>query len=297
MEESREMKNGIYKISLEEYRNDPCPMPSLSRSVILDLIYRSPAHGWYNHPRLNPDFKPEEGEKKFDIGEASHSLLLEGIDRVAVIEADDWRTKDAKMQREEARKNGLPPLLRHQYDSVLAMVLAAEKQIKECKELGATDLRKDGDSELSYFWKEEDIWLKVRPDWISKDRKIILDYKTTSVSANPENLARIIVNNGYDIQASLYVRGVKAIEGIESKFIFMFQETEEPYLCSFVGLPPDFMEMGKSKCDYGIFLWKECLSTNQWPGYPQRVCWIDRPEWAWIAWDKRAQNITGGENL
>jgi len=286
---------GIYKISSEEYHADPAPEPSLSRSVIKDLIFRSAAHAWFNHPRLNPNYKPEEGEKKFDIGDAGHSLLLEGIDSVAVIEADDWRTKDAKEQRENARKNGLTPLLRHQYDSALEMVLRAERQIENCKELGITNLREEGKSELSYFWQEDGIWLKIRPDWISKDHKIILDYKTTSTNVNPEDIARFIVSMAYDIQDALYTRGVRAIDGIDPKFIFMFQEIEEPYLCSFIGLPPDFMEMGKSKCDYGIFLWRECLSTNKWPGYPNRVCWVDRPEWAFAAWDRRAQNIGEGQ--
>src|SRR3990172_8160 len=274
---------GIYKLTSEEYHSDCCVEPVLSRSVISDLLYRSPAHAWFNHPHLNPNFKPEEGEEKFDIGDAAHSLFLEGLDQIVVIEADDWRTKKAKDERDEARKHGLTPLLKHQYEAVLDMVRVSERQIQECKELGIKDLRSEGDSELSYFWKEDETWLKIRPDWLPRDRKIILDYKTTSVSANPDDLVRTIVANGYDIQAALYTRGVKAVDGTDPKFIFMFQETHEPYLCSFVGLPPEFMEMGRSKIEYGMFLWKECLSSGIWPGYPNKVCWVDAPAWALAA--------------
>jgi len=288
-------KPGRYKISSEEYHLDPCVEPSLSRSVIHDLLYRSPAHAWFNHPRLNPEFKPEV-DIKFDLGTAAHALLLEGVDNAVVIDTDDWRTKAAKEAREEARANGKTPLLRYQYDSALEIIDAAQNQIMKCKEIEITNLRQEGKSELSYFWKEDDVWLKVRPDWISKDHKIMLDYKTTGNSANPENIARMIVNSGYDIQAALYTRGVKAIEGTDSKFVFVFQEIQKPYLCSFVGLPPDFMEMGKSKVEYGIFLWHQCLSKNEWPGYPERVCWIDRPEWAWAVWDLKAQGM-GMEEL
>ena len=288
-------KSGVYHISMEDYQEDPCKIPSLSRSTIIDLISRSPAHAWWNHPKLNSDFKKDEGEKKFDIGQAAHSLLLEGIDNVTVIEADDWRTKAAKEARDQARIEGKTPLLLHQYEEVKILVESAHKQILACKELGITDLQADGDSEMSYIWQEEATWLRVRPDWVSKDRKIILDYKTTGNSANPSEVARLIVSMGYDIQAALYSRGVKAIHGIDPKFIFIFQETKEPYLCSFVGLPPDFMEMGKQKVEYGIFLWQECMRSNQWPAYPSKVCWVDLPAWASVSWEKRATDLGIGE--
>jgi hypothetical protein len=188
-------KPGSYKIRMEEYQNDPCEIPSLSRSTIQDLIYRSPAHAWFNHPRLNPNFKPEEGEKKFDIGQVAHSLLLEGLDNAAVIEADDWRTKAAKEQRDKARSEGKVPLLLHQFEEVGKMVTAADRQIIACKELGIGIISLESEnSETSCIWQEEETWFRIRPDWISKDHKLIVDYKTTGISVNPSELARHIVN-------------------------------------------------------------------------------------------------------
>lgn len=288
-------KSGCYQISMEEYHTDPSEIPSLSRSTIIDLLSRSPAHAWWNHPRLNPNFLQDEGEKKFNLGQAAHSLLLEGIDNVAVVEADDWRTKLAKEARDKARTEGKIPLLLHQYEEVKIIVESANKQILACKELGINDLQKDGDSEDSYFWFEEDTWLRVRPDWISKDWKIILDYKTTGQSANPSDLARLIVNMGYAVQASLYCRGVKAINKTDPKFIFMFQEIDKPYLCSFVGLTPQFMEMGKQQVEFGKFLWQECMASNKWDGYPNRIAWIEPPPWALASWEQKAINIGIGE--
>jgi hypothetical protein len=241
---------------------------------------------------------------KFNIGTASHALLLEGIDTIAVIEAEDWRTNAAKKERDEAYKQGRTPLLRHQYDGAKAMVDVALQSIYGCKELKITDLRADGDSELSWFWKErapgggedQEIWLRVRPDWISKDRKLLLDYKTTGLSANPTDWGRQAVNMGYDIQDSLYCRGVKAIEGIyeklDPKMVFLIQEDHEPYLCSFVGLPPDFLELGKSKVEFGMAIWQECLSSGIWYGYPSQVCWANLPSWASAAWETRAMEIS-----
>lgn len=128
---------GVYKITSEEYHADLCPIPSLSRSTIKDLLFRSPAHAWFNHPRLNPDYK-EQTEEKFDKGTAAHSLLLEGSDNIEVIDADDWRSKAAKDLREVARKEGKTPLLTHQYKESKTMVDSAMDQIRGCKELGIT---------------------------------------------------------------------------------------------------------------------------------------------------------------
>lgn len=285
-----EYKEGIYRIDEKIYHADPCPEPSLSRSTIKELIYHSPAHAKFNHPRLNPFHKEEERER-FDIGNAAHSLLLEGIDNIAVVEADDWRTKAAKEERENARKEGKTPLLKHQYWAAQEMVHAAELQIINCKELGITNLQKDGNSEMSYIWQENGTWFRTRPDWLPKDRKFILDYKTTEYSANPSDYARIAISTGLDIQAALYTRGVQKLDGIDPKFILIVQEVQEPYICSFIGFTPQFMEMGRSKVDYGVFLWRACLNSGVWNGYPTSVCWIEPPAWGLTAWEGRASEI------
>jgi hypothetical protein len=288
---------GIYKLSMDEYQADPCIEPSLSRSILQMLIYKSPAHAFVNHPRLCKDIamRPEEKLEKFDLGSAAHSLFLEGLDIAVLVDGDDWRKKEAREARDKARSEGKIPLLLDQYEKVQKMVTIANKAIFECDELKIGSLKLQGDSEESYFWKEEDIWLRIRPDWVSHDKKIILDYKTTAQSANPNDLARTVINMGYDIQSALYTRGVHAICQSDPKFIFVFQETVEPYLCSIIALPPDFMEMGKSKVEYGIFLWQECLRMGKWPGYPSQVSWINLPAWASVAWEQRATEIGGVE--
>ncbi len=286
-------KAGIYKISNEEYHSgNLCSTPCLSRSVIKDLLYKSPAHAWHNNQDLNPNFKPDDHAGKFDVGTVSHDLLLEGLDCCSIINAEDWKSKVAKEAREIARLEGKTPLLKKQYDEALVMVKAAERQIYGCKELGISSLKADGDAELSYIWQEEGLWLKARPDFITTDRNILLDYKTTGTSANPSDIARHIISMGYDLQSYFYTRGVKAIEKTNPKLIFVFQEVSEPYLCSFIGLPPEFLEMAKSKVNFAIGLWRECLRMDTWPGYPNQVCYPDLPPWASASWETIAQGIS-----
>ena len=282
---------GIYKISNEEYHGKGlCPKPALSRSTIHDLLFKSPAHARYNNIDLNPAYK-KDNDRSFDLGKAAHEILLEGSENIQVIEAQDWRKKDTQEVREIALKEGKTPLLTKQYQRAVDMVSVAEKAIRDCKELGIANLRNDGESELSFVWQEDKTWFRVRPDWISKDRKLIVDYKSTDASANPSDWARMAVNMGYDIQNALYVRGVNVLEKTAPKFVFLVQETYEPYLCSFIALPPEFLEMGKQKVDYGIFLWRQCMDRDEWPGYPSKVCWINPPTWALSSWEAHAAEI------
>ena len=262
----------------------------LSRSTLNDLLSKTPFHAWLNHPQLNPNYVSEE-KAAYDIGTAAHSLLLEGIDCVEVIEADDWRTKAAKEARDLAYKDGKTPLLLKNYIAVKEMVRAAERQISECKELDIIDLESQGFSEQTYTWKESGIDYKSRLDWISKDKKLILDYKTTGISANPEDFGRSIISAGLDIQESLYRQAVKKVDGIDAKFVFCVQETEPPYLMSFIALPPEFQAMGESKIIKGSILWQECMAANDWPAYPKRICYPDLPVWALNQWESKIERM------
>jgi hypothetical protein len=272
---------GVYNLSPEVYHGaEIFPAPMLSRSVIKDLLDKSPIHAWTNHPALNPRLaEEEEAEPKFDIGTAAHSLFLEGYDCVAIIEADSWRTNAAKEERANARHCGKVPLLRKEWEKVSRMVEAAKRQLAECKDLQVKDLQAEGMSEQSLIWEEDGIWLKIRPDWMPTDCGYILDYKTTGKNANPEGIGAHIVSMGYDIQDAFYRRGVMALTQTAPKFCLMFQEAVEPYVCSFVSLNPEFAAMGESKVERGINLWRKCLGADEWPGYPTQICYPDPPTW------------------
>lgn len=277
---------GAYKISSGIYHSDPVETSSLSRSIIMDLLFKSPAHARINHPRLNPNYKPKENGK-FDPGQVAHGLFLEGIDRACIIEADDWRTKAAKEARDEARNNGLIPLLAKQYEVVGEMVKVAHRALNESEIAGIFD---DGDAEMTYVWQEGGVWCRALVDKVSKDRQYILDLKTTSASANPEDFIRHILNHGYDIQSVFYSRGVSAIEGTDPKFIFLVQEDEPPFLCSFIALSPQFKEMANQKIIRGMDLWRTCMGSGEWPGYPNKICWVEPPPWA-LTWEMRSTFI------
>lgn len=286
------MKQGVYKITNDNYHNHFCDEPTLSRGVITDLL-SSPAKAWWNHPQLNPLCAEPSNERKFDLGSAVHDYVLEGGNAVHVVFGyDDWKTKAAREEAERANKNGKIPLLEKQFVTVKKISDSVIATIKNCTELGITDLQTDGDAELSYIWQEDGVWLKIRPDWISNDKRLILDIKTTGKSAHPDEFSRHAADMGYDIQDAIYKRGVKAIDGVNAEFIFIVVETSEPYLCCPVGLSAEFQELGRQKVDAGIALWKHCLKTGRWPGYiTNRVCWTEVKPWSIAAWESKKFDI------
>lgn len=263
------MTPGLVQMPMAEYLADPCPTPSLSAGIAHTLITQSALHAKWAHPKLSPSYKQEE-DGRFDIGTAAHSLILEGVDKVAVCEFDDWRSKAARQAREDARRNGFTPLLTKHYEAVKAMVLAAANYMASC-ELKAAFAQ--ATPELTCLWQEGDLWMRARPDLTSADRKVIVNYKTTEI-AEPESFARRMIGLGYDLSAVFYERGMKAI-GYPVEQFFLAQEVTPPYACALVGLSDPMREIANGKLDYALTLWAHCMKTDQWSAYPSTVYYAE----------------------
>lgn len=279
---------GVYpRISEEDYHNDPAPAPSLSRSILYQLIFRSPAHAWQEHPRLNPG-RPPRDESKFDLGAAAHDALLCGMERVQPLDFPDWRTKAARDARAAVRATSKLPVLVRQYDAINAMVEAAQAFWSASPDLAGYPFAR-GITECTALWKEaDDTWCRARFDWLAEDRTLILDYKSTLGSANPEQWARAhVVSDGLDIQAAWYTRANQMTSKAgEASFVFLVQECAPPYACALVGLNGEYLQMGEEKCARGLTRWQSCLRSEKWPAYHDRVHWLTPPAYAAMQWQE-----------
>ncbi len=287
---------GIYHdMPMSEYQIDPCPLPSLSRGIIKSLIYECPAKAFYEHPRLGAGKDKANGA--MNLGSLVHSLLLEGVDIAVKINPVDypgqkgeipkgWTTKAIKDARDAALAAGKIPMLPDEYDNAVLITQKAAEQISE-SELGIQALRAEGFAESVCAWEEDGIWLRTRPDWLSSCHNIILDLKTTALVAEPGGYTRQIISSGTDIQAALYTRGINKLFGHEPKFIIWVQEVNPPYLGVPIALDPAFMALGAQKVEQGISLWRQCMKTGKWPGYPAKVCYVEPPPWALSQWSER----------
>lgn len=299
-------KPGIYDISEELYHRDPCLAPSASSSILRVIATRTPRHAWYAHPRLNPAHRAiERGD--FDIGKAAHALLLEGEDRMAIVEAGDWRTKEAKAARDSARARGKLPLLRKDYDAVKEMVAAAWFQIG-AHEITPMLVSADGKqltfgaAEQTLIWEDAGLWCRVRPDSLDQGQQTIYDYKTTAGSADPDTWSRNHLWPGFAIQEAWYKRGVRRVlKWPDPQFRFIVQETKPPYALSVVELDPAAQDLARRMMEGAWNLWRRCMQTDQWPGYPGRVAHVAAPGFVAYQHDEREERdralSAGGDDI
>lgn len=250
-------------------------VPALSASIAHLLVTKSGLHAYTAHPRLNPQYRQEESAE-FDYGRAAHALLLEGDEsRFVVIEADDWRKKDAKELRDMARADGKMPMLARQIHRVRAMVKAATEYMAGSE---IPDALAGAKVEHSLHWQEGDAHCRSRLDAWNEKLCLVLDYKTV-LSANPASFVSGAYAYGYTMQEAFYRRGVKAVYGKEPRFVFLLQEKETPYACSLVAFDPAMQELGDRQVEYAITLWRDYTSRNYWPGYSTRIAHLEPPAW------------------
>jgi len=267
---------GLHRIPAADYHADPCDMPSLSASMIHTLLTYSPRHAWMAHPRLNPKFEREHSSR-FDIGSAAHAMLLGDDAQFVIVDADDWRTKAAKDERDAAYAAGKIPLLSAQYETTREMVAEARAQFA-AHEMGNPFV--NGSPEVTLVWQERDVQCRSLLDWMPDDhRNVLIDYKTVDGSANPEGLQSRLISTGADIQAAFYSRGFAFHFGRRPRFLFVCQEIAPPYALSVVEFDSGAMVIADKKIDEALELWARCLRDNRWPGYPARVATIGAPSW------------------
>lgn len=254
-------KPGIYSgISNADYHRDE----ALGSTSLKTLATRTPAH--YQYDLTHPKFSDA-----FTLGTAAHSLILEDdTDGIALIDAENWLTKAAKEAKAAALADGKQPLLMREWlqvqtmrDAVMAHPLARAAFTNH-------------KAEQSVFWDEDGLALKCRPDaW---KPGALIDLKTTR-SADPNEFGKTAHEFGYHQSAAHYIDGVKAATGEELPFHFVLVEKTEPYLVSVVELDVEAINIGRQLNDRAKRIYRECVETDTWPGYPNADL-ISLPMWA-----------------
>lgn len=272
------LQPGIHHaVAAETYHAGGTETPSLSASIARILVSKSPAHAKAAHPVLNPDLEREEAAK-FDIGTAAHRLFLEGDDAIFTVLASDWRTKDAKEARDEARAAGKIPLLLEQAGDVRSMVAATQAQL--ARHRAEPPLFADGTPEQTLIWEDDHgVICRARLDWLRDDYRAIDDLKSTSASADPQKWLRTAYGMGADVQVAFYTRGVERLTGIRPVFRYAVVETYPPFALSVVDLAPSAMALAEEKVQRAIDLWAVCLENDEWPAYTDRVASLEAPVW------------------
>lgn len=276
--------------------------PALGSSGAWKLYDECPALYWYESPS-NPSFQ-RVNKREFDIGTAAHLIILEPQilrERTVIVDAADYKTKEARAGRDAAYTAGKTPLLPHELALVCAMrdSLWSHPVAKHAFIGGVT--------ERSYFWRDPatQVWCKARPDFTPSHRRYLPDLKT-STTANPEAFARHVADFGYHMREAFYMEGMRQITGdAPEKACFVVISKKPPHLVSVCWLDDEALAWGRVVARKATDIYARCLERGEWPGYrlpdaldKDQAFTISLPVWTRKGLEERRERgdfiVTGG---
>jgi hypothetical protein len=275
------MKPGIYRdISNEAYH----AAEGVSKSDMQELL-RSPAHFHAPEP---PEDAATEAMK---FGAAMHPGILEP-ERFAkeyVVYPESCLVGSGEGQQgrkaafdEEVQAKGQIVIKPQWMDQIIAMrdAVLCNPDVRELH------LLEGGEAELSAWWSDPDfegVLTKIRPDYLCKDTRRIVDLKSTT-DARDAPFTKIAYDKGYHLQAAHYSYTTTRLTGIPHEEFFFIAVERPKIKGQYVGVvvyraDEEMIAEGLKGRSRALTLYNECMRTGQWPGYPLGVRPLGLPGW------------------
>lgn len=276
--------SGIYDLTMAEYRGQPADALSMASSDAVLLTESTPAHlkaSWAE------DAEDDSG-KAADIGTVIHTLLLEPHREraaIVVIDAPDWRKKDAQDARNTAAAAGQIALLKKDFERAQAAVQAVQRHPL------AAELLKEGKAEQSWFAKDKatGLYRKARPDFFNNQR-ILVDIKSVT-SAHPEFLQRRVFDGGWFQQAPWHCHVAEEVQGEPVRgYCWLIVEQKQPHSVV-IRKPSDTVLMHGDRLNKLAFeTFARCAKTDQWPSWGFDVEDLSLPTYAFYRLEDEKEN-------
>ena len=149
--------------------------------------------------------------------------------------------------------------------------------------LAAGLLARPGPVEVSITFELGGIDFRARLDKTIPSEGWIADVKTIGKAATRMAVENSITDRGYHRQAAAYLAACRsAWPDVDwTEFYLIFVEKEPPYLCRVVNIPAYDIECGAAEIMRAIDIYRACVETDEWPGYP-----IEVTEWGLRQWKR-----------
>ncbi len=223
------------------------------------------------------------------MGKLVHMAILEGDkfeERYVIMPVFEGYTKDGKKTTNanaadvrEKKANWLAELQMTKPDAVIVSaeeredIIGMVKAIKENET--ASKFFAEGLPEVSGYYvdPETKLKLKFRPDFLSLDRKVMVDLKK-SINCKWESFQYDIWSDGtifdpkwYDFQMAMYCEGFAAITGERLKLAsWIAVQENHPYENATHPLTGATQALGLVKYRRALRLLRDCIDSNRWPG-------------------------------
>lgn len=268
---------GIYP-NLDEnvYHSDPYQGGSISYSSAKHALI-TPRHYFEQATR------PKTHSVNFDEGHIVHGQLLQvGLDHV-IIDAENYRGKAAREERDQAYAEGKVPILADRYQELTDTVNRQLETNPLIKEL----LFSPGMSEVSMFGEHRPTGLNIRGriDRVCHDydgETVLVDVKTVQ-TADPKDFTRTASKYRYAMQAAWYLDMWNDLCGDEypraNRFIHVLIEKEPGGYSSVCELTYDALQIGRTQRDTALIRIKNARENGVWPGWENAIHYTPLPVW------------------
>ncbi len=232
---------------------------------------------------------PDVGTPATDFGSATHCAVLEpeafGERYMLEPQCPEGRNKrgwhntnDYKAARQDLWDRGFKLLNQKELDGCRTITDRIYDTPGEIRELLAA---KSG-TEVSYVAGDAfGLSCKARPDIEVADARMVVDLKT-SRCALPGPFERSIYQYGYHRSKHFYLTTMN-LEGSSKwkHYLFLVVENTPPYEVALYDLDPAATDLGRREVVELKKLYKKCMESGEWPGYPTHIQTIGVPNWAY----------------
>lgn len=232
----------------------------LNKSSMMDLI-KSPHH-YKTAKRIK-----KEPTSSMIFGSAMHLAILEPEKYDELVLTHSYKTS-------KINKDGqifLHPDIKNQVDTIVGAVNIHPIASKLT----------EGNKEVSLFWKDLDFDFicKARPDIINKDLDLIIDLKYCR-DASYKEFAKQAANLKYHWQAKWYLTGAEILFNKKFNFIFICIEGDPTYSIAIYLVTNQMLDKASYEIDACRNIYLNCLTADEWPGYPEKLQELYLPNWA-----------------